>query len=307
MLKNSVYNFNISYHNIDNIKIFYEFYKMDYERNPYSNNNFITENEFIERINGYIVMPYIFSIFNWDSPIDSYDYYIYSYIYFLLFNKINSSKFSNIDPSTIQYLYSVKNFNNIPVFNYINLYALNYNINDFQNIENWKVHYNNILITLKFIEDNGLKVSVVIKNYKEDLDKLNKIAEKYFDLLNSQHSSNSFDEYETFIKKNKFKNTEYNSYPINSIYTPLFLKEYITSFKESVTEIENLKIELIKSKDYYLTVSGAAMALISLVIGNIGFADKCFPLLYTIIFNISILISISIFCYFFRKIYTNKK
>ena len=191
-------------------------------------------------------------------------------------------------------------------------YILNYNIGYCRSIDDWKIHYKNVKSTFDFINTNDLKVSQLIKNAMEDIEILNNIAKKYFEITEPEKIADlqNFDDFKSAIFQ--LKNSNLSKYTQNSIiYNLSYIFKYIQSLRNSRDDLEadikklNVKLKKVdKLKDFYLTVSGASMSLISLIIGNLSFVDADISEKHIIIFNISILGSILLFSGLFKLIYT---
>lgn len=300
--------FSDSYHNRENIDIFYNLYEKEKYNNPicintdkWSQGNDSKDN-FINRINYLVTQTYSFTPGAWDNPTSFFEYYAILYFKFLLFNYYNSF-FNNFgQPFYTGYSYKVNFW-----YKQINFQALNYNTSEFYSHIDWKNHCIQVKETLKFIKENKLKTNLIIECYEEDLIILSLIMEEYFNLLNKKQSSDAFEKYEELVSKIELKNMQFSDYPKRSLYNNTFLKEYISSFNKTFKEVEKINSELTKSKDFYLIVSGAAMTLTSLIIGNIAFADKSFLVEQMLVFNLSILVSILIFYNLFKSTYIKNK
>ena len=285
--------FDESYHNEENMKIFYELYKKTFSQDhllPFSYNDFKNgiESKLQNTFSQITFDPYIYSY------IEFYTIFLYFNLNFSLYQE---TPYLNINPMTS----NVKSF-----------YILNYNIGYCRSIDDWKIHYKNVKSTFDFINTNDLKVSQLIKNAMEDIEILNNIAKKYFEITEPEKIADlqNFDDFKSAIFQ--LKNSNLSKYTQNSIiYNLSYIFKYIQSLRNSRDDLEadikklNVKLKKVdKLKDFYLTVSGASMSLISLIIGNLSFVDADISEKHIIIFNISILGSILLFSGLFKLIYT---
>ena len=83
------------------------------------------------------------------------------------------------------------------------------------------------------------------------------------------------------------------------------LQELDNKHSEIETKLENNINRMEKLKDFYLTVTGASMGLISLIVGGIALVNKDASLSHIALFNLSVISAILIFSTIFHIIYTH--
>lgn len=244
----------------------------------------------------------------------------------------------------ISIFYSVNYPNRLNYYNFFNsFYILDYEIGKYYNQIVWEQHYQNVKTTVDFIEKNGLSVSDEIENMINDCKIINDVATKYFSVnsdLDYKDISNlkKIQEFENLIeeniKNNEIKNIYEKNNCINSIKTNFYyhhnilkmllnnyhnfeeisqnnknnsvkLQELDNKHSEIETKLENNINRMEKLKDFYLTVTGASMGLISLIVGGIALVNKDALLSHIALFNLSVISAILIFSTIFHIIYTH--
>jgi hypothetical protein len=285
--------FDESYHNEENMKIFYKLYKKAFSQDhllPFSYDDF--KNGIESKLQN------TFSQITFDAYTYNYIEFYTTFLYFNLnFSPYQETPYFNMNPMTS----NVRSF-----------YILNYSIGYCRSIDDWKIHYENTKSTFNFIKAKSLKVSQIIENAMKDIEVLNDIAKKYFEITEPEKIADlkNFDSFKSDISR--LKNSDFSQYTKNSIiYNASYMLKYIESIKKSRDDLEvdikklNIKLKKVdKLKDFYLTVSGASMSLISLTIGNLSLVNASISEKHIIIFNISILGSILLFSGLFKLIYT---
>ena len=100
-----------------------------------------------------------------------------------------------------------------------------------------------------------------------------------------------------------------------------YLNKYINAMRKEYKDIDDklkefdqlkkdfyeLQEDNKKTKDFYLTVSGAMVALISIISGNISMVQQNIMKYHILLFNASILLAILIFSLLFHSIYNNQE
>ena len=301
----------------ENIKQFYNMYlknQNEISKTPLRNHQFsygpngetnhqVNEEYFKENVYNWLTGNFLFS---YENMITSPNYYIELYSCFFTFNYYYENHY-NLLPSPIYYPLSSKNYlgsDNISFF------PLDYNIGYYLNEISWEGHCKNVERTLVFIKENNLTLSKEGKYIENDMRILTELFHKFMKIFNSDNKV-TVDELQNFEKEitEKLENKEYASYTINSLkrnvsYLDKYFLYIIDKNKNIETEIKILIEENKKTKDFYLTVSGSVMALISLITGNISLANKDIAVQHIFIFNGSILVAILIFSYLFFSLYT---
>ena len=311
-MNNNILIFNQIYYNEDNKNIIKNlFLKEDINQNDV----LLFDNALNQRLyTGYNISSHYFL-----------DYYIEMYISFLYFNYYYENSL-NLSPVPV---YSpdiaIKEMpHQISLLKTkVTFYVLNYNIGQFLSIEEWEKHYKNVQSTLDFLDTNNMSVIKQVENLKEDIKILNDFIRKFFEIKKKENCTmDDFKKFEDELYKIHIKNENYKNNIIYSIKGNIeYLSKYINAMREEYKNIEdrikdisslkdnfyNLQEENKKTKDFYLTVSGAVMALISIVSGNISMISKSIIIQHIFIFNGSILIAILIFSYLFNSIYNLKE
>ena len=301
----------------ENIKQFYNMYlknQNEISKTPLRNHQFsygpngetnhqVNEEYFKENVYNWLTGNFLFS---YENMLTSPNYYIELYSCFFTFNYYYENHY-NLLPSPIYYPLSSKNYlgsDNISFF------PLDYNIGYYLNEISWEGHCKNVERTLVFIKENNLTLSKEGKYIENDMRILTELFHKFMEIINSGNKV-TVDELQNFEKEitEKLENKEYASYTINSLkrnvsYLDKYFLYIIDKNKNIETEIKILIEENKKTKDFYLTVSGSVMALISLITGNISLANKDIAVQHIFIFNGSIIIAILIFSYLFFSLYT---
>lgn len=307
-MNNSMPVFNPTYYNEKNKKIIKNLLRQE---SPYDLQQF--ESILFSRLHG---EPYIIK--------SIVTYYVEIYVDFLYFNY----HYENLESWSQLTMYSPKNIFQGMISPFspqteVDFHFLNYNIGQFSSIEEWNQHCTNVNSTLKFIDVNGLEVVLQVKNLKEDIEILSNIIQKFFEIKNKEsYTMEDFKNFENDLEKCKLKNEVYTNNMLYSIkgnveylskYISTMRKEYetmdktLTDLQVLKKNIEELQEENSKTKDFYLTTSGAVMALISIVSGNISLSSKNISLNYLLIFNASILFAILIFSVLFHSIYNSNE
>lgn len=322
----------------ENIKQFYNMYLKNQNEiqntpmNVFQNSmgpsgiqNYIVNIEaFKEYIYSWLTGTFTHSIVN---GIVSPFYYVELYACFFYFNYYYQGHYNFIPvPSYSPNYYKSPVISKVPIF-----YLLDYNIGYYLNEISWREHCKNVEKTLTFIRENSLVLSEEGKYIENDMKILTELFHKFMEIINFDNKV-TVDELQNFEKKitEKLKNKEYASYTVNSLkrnvsYLDKYFSDIITKNKNIEQNIKNLltknksveeEIKTLseenktlseenkKTKDFYLTVSGSVMALISLITGNISLVSKEIAVQHIFIFNGSILVAILIFSYLFFSLYT---
>ena len=301
----------------ENIKQFYNMYQKkqkEFQNTPMNifqnsigpsgiQNHIVNIDDFKEYIYSWLTGTFTHSITN---GIVSPFYYVELYACFFYFNYYYQSHYNFIPvPSYSPNYYKNPIISEVPIF-----YLLDYNIGYYLNEISWKDHCKNVKKTLTFIKENSLVLSEEGKYIENDMEILTGLFYKFMEIINSGNKV-TVDELQNFEKEitEKLENKEYASYTINSLkrnvsYLDKYFLYIIDKNKNIETEIKILIEENKKTKDFYLTVSGSVMALISLITGNISLANKDIAVQHIFIFNGSIIIAILIFSYLFFSLYT---
>lgn len=301
----------------ENIKQFYNMYQKkqkEFQNTPMNifqnsidpsgiQNHIVNIDDFKEYIYSWLTGTFTHSITN---GIVSPFYYVELYACFFYFNYYYQSHYNFIPvPSYSPNYYKNPVISEVPIF-----YLLDYNIGYYLNEISWKDHCKNVKKTLTFIKENSLVLSEEGKYIENDMEILTGLFYKFMEIINSGNKV-TVDELQIFEKEitEKLENKEYASYTINSLkrnvsYLDKYFLYIIDKNKNIETEIKILIEENKKTKDFYLTVSGSVMALISLITGNISLANKDIAVQHIFIFNGSIIIAILIFSYLFFSLYT---
>lgn len=301
----------------ENIKQFYNMYQKkqkEFQNTPMNifqnsigpsgiQNHIVNIDDFKEYIYSWLTGTFTHSITN---GIVSPFYYVELYACFFYFNYYYQSHYNFIPvPSYSPNYYKNPVISEVPIF-----YLLDYNIGYYLNEISWKDHCKNVKKTLTFIKENSLVLSEEGKYIENDMEILTGLFYKFMEIINSGNKV-TVDELQNFEKEitEKLENKEYASYTINSLkrnvsYLDKYFLYIIDKNKNIETEIKILIEENKKTKDFYLTVSGSVMALISLITGNISLANKDIAVQHIFIFNGSIIIAILIFSYLFFSLYT---
>lgn len=326
----------------ENINQFYNMYQKKQKeientaRNTFQNSigpsgiqiNIVNIDDFKEYIYSWLTGTFTHSITNGIiSPFYYAFYYVELYACFFYFNYYYQSHYNFIPvPSYSPNYYKNPVISEVPIF-----YLLDYNIGYYFNKISWKDHCKNVKKTLTFIKENSLVLSEEGKYIENDMEILTGLFHKFMEIINSSNKV-TVDELQNFEKEitEKLENKEYASYTINSLkrnvsYLDKYFLYIIDKNKNIEQNIENLltknknveeEIKTLseenktlseenkKTKDFYLTVSGSVMALISLVTGNISLVNKDIAVQHIFIFNGSILVAILIFSYLFFSLYT---
>jgi hypothetical protein len=325
----------------ENIKQFYNMYlknQNEISKTPLRNHQFsygpngetnhqVNEEYFKENVYNWLTGNFLFS---YENMVTSPNYYIELYSCFFTFNYYYENHY-NLFPSPIYYPLSSKNYlgsDNISFF------PLDYNIGYYLNEISWEGHCKNVERTLVFIKENNLTLSKEGKYIENDIRILTELFHKFMKIFNSDNKV-TVDELQNFEKEvtEKLGNKEYAFHTVNSLkrnvsYSDKYFsyiidknkdfeknldnlidknnkfEKEIKKLEEIKEEINNLSEENKKTKDFYLTVSGSVMALISLITGNISLVSKEIAVQHIFIFNGSILVAILIFSYLFFSLYT---
>lgn len=325
----------------ENIKQFYNMYQKKQKefQNTHMNifqnsigpsgiqNHIVNIDDFKEYIYSWLTGTFTHSITN---GIVSPFYYVELYACFFYFNYYYQSHYNFIPvPSYSPNYYKNPVISEVPIF-----YLLDYNIGYYLNEISWKDHCKNVKKTLTFIKENSLVLSEEGKYIENDMEILTRLFYKFMEIINSGNKV-TVDELQNFEKEitEKLENKEYAFHTVNSLkrnvsYSDKYFSYIIDKNKDFEKNLDNLidknnkfekeikKLEKIKeeinnlseenkkTKDFYLTVSGSVMALISLITGNISLVSKEIAIQHIFIFNGSILVAILIFSYLFFSLYT---
>ena len=311
----------------ENIKQFYNMYQKkqkEFQNTPMNifqnsidssgiQSHIVNIDDFKEYIYNWLTGTFTHSITN---GIVSPFYYVELYACFFYFNYYYQSHYNFIPvPSYSPNYYKNPVISEVPIF-----YLLDYNIGYYLNEISWKDHCKNVKKTLTFIKENSLVLSEEGKYIENDMEILTGLFHKFMEIINSSNKV-TVDELQNFEKEitERLENKEYASYTISSLKRNVsYLDKYfsyiidknkdfekeIKKVEEIREEINNLNEENKKTKDFYLTVSGSVMALISLITGNISLVSKEIAVQHIFIFNGSILVAILIFSYLFFSLYT---
>ena len=168
-----------------------------------------------------------------------------------------------------------------------------------------------------------MKVVSQVENLKEDIELLNEIIKEFFKLKDKESPTmEDFKDFEDKLNKIKLKNKVYTNNMIYSIRGNIeYLNKYINAMRKEYKDIDSklkefdqlkkdfyeLQEDNKKTKDFYLTVSGAMVALISIISGNISMVQQNIMKYHILLFNASILLAILIFSLLFHSIYNNQE
>ena len=252
----------------------------------------VTEEYFKANIYNWLIGNFSFS---YENIVTSPNYYIELYSCFFTFSYYYENHY-NLLPAPVYYPVRFKNYFST---DNISFSPLDYNIGYYLNEISWGSHCKNVEMTLNFIKENDLILSKEGKYIKNDMRILTELFHKFMKIINSDNKV-TVDELQNFEKEvtEKLANKEYALYKKNK------LEKEIKKVEEIKEEVNNLSEENKKTKDFYLTVSGSVMALISLITGNISLVSKEIAAQHIFIFNGSILTAILIFSYLFFSLYT---
>ena len=287
----------------------------------------VTEEYFKANIYNWLIGNFSFS---YENIVTSPNYYIELYSCFFTFSYYYENHY-NLLPAPVYYPVRFKNYFST---DNISFSPLDYNIGYYLNEISWGSHCKNVEMTLNFIKENDLILSKEGKYIKNDMRILTELFHKFMKIINSDNKV-TVDELQNFEKEvtEKLANKEYALYTVNSLkrnvsYSDKYfsyiidknkdfeknldnlidknnkLEKEIKKVEEIKEEVNNLSEENKKTKDFYLTVSGSVMALISLITGNISLVSKEIAAQHIFIFNGSILTAILIFSYLFFSLYT---
>ena len=253
-------------------------------------------------------------------------YYIEIYADFLYFNHYYE-KLLNWNPAPIYSPNII--FQSMPnltpsLKTEITFYALNYNIGQYSSLNDWEKHYDDVKSTLKFLDNNKMKIVSQVENLKEDVELLNEIIKEFFKIKDKELPiMEDFKEFEDKLIKIELKNRVYTNNMVYSIKGNVeYLNKYINAMRKEYKDIDDklkefdqlkkdfykLQEDNKKTKDFYLTTSGAMIALISIISGNISMVQQNIMKYHILLFNTSILLAILIFSLLFHSIYnTNQK
>lgn len=276
-------------------------------------NHQVNEEYFKENVYNWLTGNFLFS---YENMVTSPNYYIELYSCFFAFNYYYENHY-NLFPSPIYYPVNYKNYFSS---DNISFFPLDYNIGYYLNGISWEGHCKNVEGTLAFIKENNLALSKEGKYIENDMKILTQLFHRFIKIINIDNKV-TVDELQNFEREitEKLENKEYASYTVNSLKRNVsYLDKYfsyiidknkdfekeIKKVEEIREEINNLNEENKKTKDFYLTVSGSVMALISLITGNISLVSKEIAVQHIFIFNGSILVAILIFSYLFFSLYT---
>ncbi|WP_338955363.1 hypothetical protein LDJ98_06595 [Fusobacterium nucleatum] len=252
-------------------------------------------------------------------------YYIEIYTDFLYFNyyyekQLNWTPVPVYSPNVV-----IQNILNQipPLKTEVIFYALNYNIGQFTSLDDWKKHCNDVKSTLAFLDNNKMKVVIQVTNLKEDIELLNEVIEKFFLIKDKKvPTMEDFKNFEDKLNKIELKNRVYTNNMIYSIKGNIeYLNKYINAMRKEYKDIDNkikefsqlkndfyeLQEDSKKTKDFYLTTSGAMVALISIISGNISMVQQNIMKYHILLFNASILSAILIFSILFNAIYNSNQ
>ena len=252
-------------------------------------------------------------------------YYIEIYVDFLYFNyyyenSLNWNPVPVYSPNVI-----LQNISNEipPLKTKIIFYTLNYNVGQYSSLNDWEKHYDDVKSTLNFLDNNKMKVVSQVENLKEDIELLNEIIKEFFKLKDKESPTmEDFKDFEDKLNKIKLKNKVYTNNMIYSIRGNIeYLNKYINAMRKEYKDIDSklkefdqlkkdfyeLQEDNKKTKDFYLTVSGAMVALISIISGNISMVQQNIMKYHILLFNASILLAILIFSLLFHSIYNNQE
>lgn len=284
-----------------NIKQFYNMYLHQKNQSFNSISELqATEEEFRENVYNWLM-----GSFFPDSQRYLFYYYIELYSCFFYFNHYYENNYNFFPtPAYFPTRFNYNNYNNIAFF------LLDYNIGNYSDKNLWETHCKNVEKTLIFIKENNLILSKEIKYIENDKKVLTEIFSKFIKIINSG-SKITIDDLQIFEKEimENLENKKYALITIDSLkrnvsYLDKYFLDIIDKQKRIETEIKSLNEENKKAKDFYLTVSGSVMALISLIIGNFSLISKDIIVPHIFIFNGSILLAIYIFSYLFFSLYT---
>lgn len=326
---NGIYNNEINdakFHNEHNKKRFFHLYKEEKEKNRNSytfySNEEIVNNKTQEMFNSDIDL--IKKNISYRNTLNNndylYTYYIDLYITFYNFN-LHYENLKNRNILAENYFV----FNNA---NRISFTALNYNLG-YLDIQTWKLNYMKVKSTIDFIEINELKVSEEIENIRLDLEEIDEFSELYFnyqnlkaeninEVSNFKEKLNDIKLKNTFFKYNLLNSIKYNVGYISQNFDILLIdykkeKNKIEKIENDVKEIEQrienkmreMEQNIKKERETYLTVTGSAIGLISLISTNVSSIAKEISLEHILLFNITILSALLVFSKLYEKIYTH--
>lgn len=248
-------------------------------------------------------------------------YYIEIYADFLYFNHYYE-KLLNWNPAPIYSPNAI--FQSMPnltpsLKTEITFYALNYNVGQYSSLNDWEKHYDDVKSTLNFLDNNKMKVVSQVENLKEDVELLNEIIKEFFKIKDKESPTmEDFKDFEDKLNKIKLKNRVYTNNMIYSIKGNIeYLNKYINAMRKEYKDIDSklkefdqlkkgfyeLQEDNKKTKDFYLTASGAMVALISIISGNTSMIQQNIMKYHILLFNASILLAILIFSFLFHSIY----